>query len=77
MICSFLGLVARYNKALASVQRSQQVATPDNRRLFCKGRIAKYITRGSKRWKREKNAWKHKFMSLAYLEQQVPLKEAE
>ena len=75
-----LGLVARCSEALASVQRSRQTAVPSSRRpSSVREELLSTLQGGSKKrkWKRKKNVWKHKFMCLAYLEQQVPLREAE
>ena len=73
-----LGLVARCNEALASVRRSQQ-AVPNRRPSSVREELLSTLQGGSKKrkWKRRKNTWKHKFMCLAYLEQQVPLRESE
>lgn len=74
-----LGLVARCNEALASVQRSWQATVPNRRPSCVREELLSTLQGGRKKrkWKRKKNVWKHKFMCLAYLEQQVPLREAE
>ena len=73
-----IGLIERCNEALASVRRSQQ--QPVHRRpSSVREEMLTNLQGGckKKKWKRKKNTWKHKFVCLAYVEQEMPLREAE